>query len=446
MTVDDHPAAARLSVRQAAFIGVGAMVGAGIFALLGAAGEVAGAAVWLSFLIAGAVALLQGYSFAKFGARYPSAGGLLEYVVRSFGNGHVTGIVAWLLLATNAIITAMVAVSFGSYASAAFADGGATWTKIFAVLVVLVMATLNVLGSQAVAKAQTVVVVVVGILTVFAVATLSNLDTSLLAFSGYPSLRAVVSSVALTFFAFLGFGVITFTAKDLANPARQLPRAVYLALAIATVVYVAVALGVFGTLTVDEVVESGGTALAVAAQPILGDAGYWLMSVTALFATAGATNSGLYPAAGLCEHMASAGQFPPVLGRRFGNRAPAGILLTAAVAIGLSIGFSLTAIASIGSAVALIVFALVSAGHLRVRGETGASVWLLALAIASAVIVLVTFAFTTLVEEPATAVALLVILLMSSALDLGWKHRRPDSPAAAADAPDGPARAPGLGG
>jgi amino acid transporter len=446
MTVDDHPAAARLSVRQAAFIGVGAMVGAGIFALLGAAGEVAGAAVWLSFLIAGAVALLQGYSFAKFGARYPSAGGLLEYVVRSFGNGHVTGIVAWLLLATNAIITAMVAVSFGSYASAAFADGGATWTKIFAVLVVLVMATLNVLGSQAVAKAQTVVVVVVGILTVFAVATLSNLDTSLLAFSGYPSLRAVVSSVALTFFAFLGFGVITFTAKDLANPARQLPRAVYLALAIATVVYVAVALGVFGTLTVDEVVESGGTALAVAAQPILGDAGYWLMSVTALFATAGATNSGLYPATGLCEHMASAGQFPPVLGRRFGNRAPAGILLTAAVAIGLSIGFSLTAIASIGSAVALIVFALVSAGHLRVRGETGASVWLLALAIASAVIVLVTFAFTTLVEEPATAVALLVILLMSSALDLGWKHRRPDSPAAAADAPDGPARAPGLGG
>src|SRR5689334_16313648 len=69
-----------LSVRQAAFIGVGAMVGAGIFALLGAAGEVAGAAVWLSFLIAGFVAVVQGYSFAKLGARYPSAGGLLEYV------------------------------------------------------------------------------------------------------------------------------------------------------------------------------------------------------------------------------------------------------------------------------------------------------------------------------------------------------------------------------
>jgi amino acid transporter len=83
--------AGTLGVRQAAFIGVGAMVGAGIFALLGAAGEVAGAAVWLSFLIAGAVALLQDYSFAKLGARFPSAGGLLEYVVRGYGDCHTTG-------------------------------------------------------------------------------------------------------------------------------------------------------------------------------------------------------------------------------------------------------------------------------------------------------------------------------------------------------------------
>src|SRR6188472_4251511 len=152
--------AGTLGVRQAAFIGVGAMVGAGIFALLGAAGEVAGAAVWMSFLIAGAVAGLQGYSFAKFGSRYPSAGGLLEYVVRGFGDGHVTGVLAWLVLATNAIVTGMVAVSFGSYASSSFADGQEAWIKVFAVLVVLVMSLLNTVGSTAVARAQTVVVVV----------------------------------------------------------------------------------------------------------------------------------------------------------------------------------------------------------------------------------------------------------------------------------------------
>ena len=402
----DTGTAPTLNVRQAAFIGVGAMVGAGIFALLGSAGEVAGAAVWISFLIAGAIAGLQGYSFAKFGARYPSAGGLLEYVVRGFGNGHATGIIAWLILAANAIVTGMVAVSFGSYASSVVADGSEAWIKVFAVAVVLVMTTLNVLGSQAVAEAQTVVVVVVtGILTVFAVATLANLDPDLLAFSGYPGIADIVSSVALTFFAFLGFGVVTFTAKDLADPARQLPRALYLALGIATVIYVAVALGVFGTLTVQEVIDSGGTALAVAAEPMLGRAGYWMMTVTALFATAGATNSGLYPAAGLCEQMTSIGQFPPVLGRRLGGRLPAGLA-----------GHRRHRHhprRRVRPLVDRLARQRHRAGRLRVghgrspprRAETGASLAVLLVALASTVIVLVTFVFTTLVEEPATAVA-----------------------------------------
>jgi amino acid transporter len=425
---------AHLSIRQAAFIGVAAMVGAGIFSLLGAAGEVAGAAVWLSFLIAGAIALLQGYSFARFGARYPSAGGMLEYVHRGFGDGHVLGIVAWLLLFTNAIITAMVAVSFGSYASSAVSDSGTTGTALFAVLLLLVMTGLNIVGSKAVARTQTVVVIVViGILTVFAVSTLANLHPHLLAFSGYPSFQDIVSSVALTFFAFLGFGVITFTAKDLSNPKRQLPRAMFLALGIATVIYVAVSVGVFGTLTVEQVIASGGTALAVAAQPVLGRAGYWLMTVTALFATAGATNSGLYPAAGLCEEMAAVGQFPPLLGRRLADRVPTGLLLTSAISIVLAAGFGLTAIASIGSAIALVVFALVTGGHLRIYTDTGARLWLLILAEVGTVAVLVNFAVTTLVHEPGTMITIGVVLVVSIGLDLAWKRarHRPPTPSAA---------------
>ena len=442
MSAAEAPLATRsstLSVRQAAFIGVGAMVGAGIFSLLGAAGEVAGSAVWISFLIAGAVAGLQGYSFAKFGGRYPSAGGLLEYVVRGFGDGHITGIIAWLILAANAIVTGMVAVSFGSYASSAVADGSEVWLKVFAVLIVVAMTVLNVVGSKAVAKVQTlIVIVVVGILSLFAVTTLANIDFDLLAFSGYPSLQDIVSSVALTFFAFLGFGVVTFTAKDLAKPSRELPRAIYLALGIATTIYVAVSLGVFGTLTVQEVIDSGGTALAVAAEPTLGRAGYWLMTVTALFATSGATNAGLYPAAGLCEEMAAKRQFPPALGRRVGGRVPTGILVTALAAIVLAVGFDLSSIASIGSAIALCVFTLITAAHLRVKDETGARTAILVLGVLSTVTVLVTFVFTTLVDEPATAVTLAVILLLSIAIDLLWKRSRETrlDASSSIDAPD----------
>lgn len=416
---------ANLNIRQAAFIGLGAMVGAGIFSLLGAAGEVAGAAVWLSFLIAGAVAGLQGYSFSKFGARYPSAGGMLEYVARGFGDGHTVGIVAWLLLLANAIVTAMVAVSFGSYASGALTDGSKIWLKVFAVGIVALMLVLNVVGSAAVAKVQTLIVyVVLGILTLFAVTSLANLHTDLLVPSGYPPLKDIISSVALTFFAFLGFGVVTFTAKDLANPKHQLPRAMYLALGLATVIYLGVALGVFGTLTVDEVIASGGTALAVAAEPVLGRAGYWLMTVTALFSTAGATNAGLYPARGLSEHMVSIKQFPQSMKLQVGGRVPMGLVVTAGVAAGLALGFDLSSIASIGSTIALVVFTLVTFAHLRVRGETGARLSILLVAIASTVIVLVTFAFTTLIHEPATIVTLVAVVGLSVGLDVGWKRKQ----------------------
>ncbi|MBS1891854.1 MAG: amino acid permease [Actinobacteria bacterium] len=426
-----------LNVRQAAFIGVGAMVGAGIFSLLGAAGEVAGAAVWLSFLLAGIVAGLQGYSFGKLGAKFPSGGGLLEYVVKGFRGGHVAGIVAWLVLATNAIIVGMVAVSFGSYASGAVADHSDAWVKIFAVLVILAMGGLNLAGSQAVAKVQTMVVyVVIGILSLFAVVTIVNMHPHLLAFSGYPALKDIVSSVALTFFAFLGFGVITFTAKDLRNPKRELPRAMYLALGIATIIYLAVALGVFGTLSVDKVISSGGTALAVAAEPTLGKAGFWLMTVTALFSTAGATNAGLYPAASLSEEMARIGQFPPVMARRLGGRLPIGLLFTAVIAIVLAAGFDLSAIASIGSAIALLVFGLVTVGHFRLRGETGARLSMLWAALLSVAAVLVTFTVTTLVHEPKALIAMAVVLALSVLLDFVWRSSGdcdadPDAPVAA---------------
>ena len=419
----EQPEKKYLTVRQAAFIGVGAMVGAGIFALLGAAGEVAGAAVWLSFLIAGFVAGLQGYSFAKLGARYPSAGGLLEYVAKSTGNGHFTGITAWLTYAANAIVTAMVAVSFGSYATSTFAGENQAWIKVFAALIIIVMTAVNVVGSKLVAAAQTVIVyVVLGILAFFAVVTLVNMTPSLLAPSKYPPFRDIVSAVALTFFAFLGFGIITFTAKDLARPSRQLPRAMYLALGIATVIYVAIALGVFGTRTGEKVIASGGTAIAVAAEPTLGRAGYWLMTVTALFATAGATNAGLYPAQGLSERLAETGQFPPLMARKLGGRVSNGLLIQAAACVVLALVFKLDAIASIGSAVALVIFTLITAAHFRVRAETGASALILALAIVAAAAVFVTFVFTTLIHEPASIATLAGILVLSVILDFGWKH------------------------
>ena len=212
------------------------MVGAGIFSLLGAAGEVAGAAVWLSFLLAGGIAALQGYSFAKLGARYPSAGGLLEYVNRGFGEGHIATVVAWLVYIANGIVTAMVALSFGSYASSAFADGNAAAVKVFAVALLVAMTALNV-GRLDARRPGPEPGRVRGHRHPRRLRRRDHREHR----AGQP--RAVhvsrassdiVSSVALTFFAFLGFGVVTFTAKDLAQPSKQLPMAMFIAIGLAT--------------------------------------------------------------------------------------------------------------------------------------------------------------------------------------------------------------------
>ena len=114
--------------------------------------------------------------------------------------------------------------------------------------------------------------------------TIPDADWSLLAFRGYPPASDIVSSVALTFFAFMGFSVITFSAGDLADPARGLPRAMYTRARHDRRLYVLIALGVFGTLTVDEVVGYGETAIAEAARPALGEAGFVMMAIAAMLA------------------------------------------------------------------------------------------------------------------------------------------------------------------
>jgi amino acid transporter len=208
-----------MSVRGAAFLGIGAMVGAGIFALLGEAGAVAGSAVWISFLLAGIVAALLGYNVVKLGVRYPSSGGLIAYLLQGFGNGRLVGISSWLgYFAAIVIVCSMVAVAFGSYATSLFIgnDAAAGWDNVFTSAIIVAMVGINLIGTRFVDRAQSLIVVVLlAVFAVFIVATLVEIDPHLLAFSGYPPVSDIIASVALTFFAYLGFSVITFAVGDL---------------------------------------------------------------------------------------------------------------------------------------------------------------------------------------------------------------------------------------
>ena len=221
------------------------------------------------------------------------------------------------------ITVAMVAVSFGNYAAALVLGEGAPqiWVKTFSALIVVALTFVNMVGAQAAVKAQTVVVsIVLVVLVGFTIVLLLNLNPALLAPANYPPFSFILASVALTFFAYLGFGVLAFTGGDIENPKKDMPRAMYISLGFTMVLYIALALGVFGTLTVEQVIANADTALAAAAVPIFGQAGYTMISIAAVFACTGAINSTLYATVGASFLMAKDGILPPTFSLKYKNQ------------------------------------------------------------------------------------------------------------------------------
>ena len=318
--------------------------------------------------------------------------------------------------------------AFGSYATSLFVgdDAAAAWDNVFTTVIVVAMVAINLIGARFVDRAQSaIVVLLLAVFAVFIAVTFVDIDWDLLAFGGYPPFSDVIASVALTFFAYLGFSVITFAVGDLRNPARELPKAMYLALAVAVATYVLIALGVFGTLSVEEVISYGETAIAEAARPALGDAGFTIMAVAALLATASSVNATLYASGGLTATLAKVGQFPPLFGRSSRLGPHAGMLITAAIVLVASNLVDLSAIASVGSACSLMIFLLVGvAGH-RLRSETGARDAIVLLGVAATAVVLVFFAVDTLRNAPQTFAAIVVISALAVLLDFLWKRARP---------------------
>ena len=228
----------------------------------------------------------------------------------------------------------------------------------------------------------------------------------------------------MTFFAYLGFAVISFTGGDLEDPRRNLPRAMYLALVVTMLLYVAIALGVFGTLTVDQVVEYGPTAIAEAVRPTLGDAGFAAMAVAALLATASSVTATLYASEGLTSSLAEVGQFPSMFGTtsRLGHHG--GLWITTVATLLFVNVFDLGALASIGSAVSLAVFVLVGVAAIRLRQTIGAHLSILLAGVLFSVVVLAFFAVDTYSNDRKAFWTMIILPVLALVLDIAWKRHK----------------------
>ncbi len=367
---------------SAVFLGIGSMVGAGIFVLLGEAGAIAGNLVWISFIFGGIIALLSGYSLAKLATRFPSRGGLVEYLVQCYDEGIFSGSVSVLFYLSAMVAIAMVAKTFGTYANMLFANTPSTFmTDTLSVGVLVLFMLINLAGSSFIAKSENIIVIVkLSIIIIFTVIAFFYIKPELLSIKDAPPGVNIFSSIALTFFAFEGFRVITNTAEDMADPGKLMLKAMTLAILLVMTLYVAVTFAVFGNLPLPEIVKAKDYALAEAAKPAFGENGFVIMSVAALISTASSINANLYAVTNVTYQMAVNGELPEIYERNVWHSTK-GLIVSTIILISFVLFFDLTQIAAIGSISILFIHALVHIGHLIKIEETKASKALVVLAI-----------------------------------------------------------------
>jgi amino acid transporter len=224
------------------------------------------------------------------------------------------------------------------------------------------------------------------------------------------------------FIGYEGFGLITNAAADMRDPRKMLPRALYTSVILVIALYLAVSLTVTGNLSDYEIEQAKDYALAEAAKPFLGQFGFRLIAIAALFSTASAINATLFGSANVCYMIARDGELPVGLSRTEWKDATGGLLLTAALVVVVMLIFDLSGIAMMGSAAFLLIYAAVNAGHLRVRAQTGANAIIIWLSLLTCLAMFAILCVYTYQEQPRAIAALILIAAASFAAE--WAYRR----------------------
>ncbi len=402
---------------EAYSIGVGGMIGGGIFAVLGLTILLAKGAAPVAFIFAGIIALLTSYSYAKLSVRYPSEGGTVEYLVRAFGNNIFTAYLNTLLLASYVIMLSLYSYAFGSYASALFLGYEIEIVKkIFIVVVIVFFTVINALGAYISGKAEDIMVFMkVGILLFFSALGFLTGDFSKLSPEHWESIIKIMTGGLIIFLAYEGFELIANTAQDVEDPERTLPKAFYAAVTTVIFVYVLVSAVAVANLTYEEVQKYQDYALAVAAKPFLGQAGFVLIGIAALLSTASAINATLYGSARVSYLVAKFGALPKDVTRYVWKHATEGLVILAGLTIIFATTFNLENISIAGSLGFLIIFAGVNLANVKLAYYTDSNKFISLIAFLLCVIsifVLVGYNLKTKPDALASSTVVLVLTLL----------------------------------
>jgi len=268
-----------LGLWQITVMGIGVILGAGIYVIIGAAAGLSGNGLWLSVLLAGIVAALTGLSYAELSSRFPEAGAEYVYIERSFGD-TLAGLTGWLIIVGSIIAAATVAVGFAKYFSALFQ----TTIPVIAVATLLVCGVILIAGIKETAFITILFTLIEAsgllIIIFIGVPYLNTIDYLELA----RGLNGVIEAGVLIFFSYIGFENIARLAEETKEPEKNMPRAILLAISMTTVIYVLVVIAALSVVSWQELAQAEAP-LALIAQRVYGDRLALVLSVIALFST-----------------------------------------------------------------------------------------------------------------------------------------------------------------
>ena len=352
-------------------IGIGGMVGGGIFSVLGLTVQIAGAGAYLSFLVGGVAAALTGSSYARLSVAVRSRGGTAAFLDRAFGT-RIAGPLNLLLWLSYFVMLSLYAVAFGAYLAALLGlDPNGAWRRVLGSAIVVCFAALNIARARVVGRAEAVLVYFkLVVLLVFSLGGLAFVEGVRVRPAAYPSLGSIIFAGTLIFLAYEGFELIANASEDARDPEWALPRAYLIAIGGVIALYVLVAFVAVGNLSETAIARQRDYALAAAAQPFLGSAGFKLIAVAAAVSTASAINATLYGAAKFTYVMARHGELPARLAQPIWNRELGGLLATTIGTLVVVNTVDLEGISLMGSAGFLIVFAAVNLAAGRLAAGT----------------------------------------------------------------------------
>ena len=370
-------------------VALGGMVGGGIFAILGVSVEQIGNTTPVAILIGGVLAFFAAYSYVKLALLYKDEGATYSFYKKTFPHNYLAAsVIGWLIVFGYISTLALYAFTFASYFCSQFAFLYHPWgNKLVAGLIITIFAVINLISVRGMGRIEDFLVYTKIIILLFISGLLfgeGDIQNTLPLIEQGTTLPSILIVSAITFVAYEGFQLVIHAYDEMENPQKNIPRAIYSSIIIATLFYTALAVAALTVIPKADLIADKEYALAAGAAKFLGSWGHIIVILGALLATSSAISGTLFGASRLMAVIARDGYLPAILARKIKFYIPANaIILMSLMAFILVLSGTLQVILEFGSITFILVSLLMAYANFVRRVQTNTPYFLAILTMVS---------------------------------------------------------------